>query len=64
MDGDVQLPMVNPTAVEVIERLLDEIDGATGELERLSIEAGAPTEYVCRLYWRGDPDYEGFVLSF
>jgi hypothetical protein len=51
------------TAIEVVERLADVLDGEAGTPQRIEITRQSDVLYVCRVYPVGEDDYLGFSFE-
>ncbi len=51
------------TAVEVLERFAEVLDGSIGTPERIEITRHTDVSYLARVYPVGDLDYEGFAFE-
>jgi hypothetical protein len=47
----------------VLATLADRLDGYEGEIDRVEIRVATPTEYPCRVYVRGQDDFEGEFIT-
>lgn len=47
----------------VFAEVLERVDTLEGTLDRVEIRHATPTEYPCRIYIRGDEDFEGVMVT-
>jgi hypothetical protein len=57
-------PSGEPTIHQVIEQLLDTVDGSEALPDKITLQQGTPFEWACRVYHPNGQDFDGYILSF